>query len=56
MASMGKDTINFTLDGEDAKLIQRLKKVLLPTLGKVSNTAVVRMALRKMEQENKPNG
>lgn len=53
MAAMREKTINFTLDGDDAKLIQRLKKALLPTLGKVSNTAVVRMALRKMEQEQK---
>jgi hypothetical protein len=50
---MGKESINFTLEGEDAKLIDRLKKALLPTLGKVSSTAVVRMALRKMEQETK---
>lgn len=50
---MAKDSINFTLEGEDAKLVERLKKALLPTMGKVSSTAVVRMALRKMEQEQK---
>jgi hypothetical protein len=50
---MRKGTINFSLEGEDAKLVERIKKALLPTLGKVSNTAVVRMALRKMEQEQK---
>ena len=51
IADMGKGTINFTLDGEDVKLIERLKKSLLSTLGKVTSTAIVRMALRKMEQE-----
>jgi hypothetical protein len=50
---MGKETANFTLDGEDVKLIERLKKTLFPTMGKVSSTAVIRMALRKMEQEQK---
>ena len=50
---MGKESVNFTLSGEDVKLIERLKKSLLPTLGKVSSTAVIRMALRKMEQEQK---
>jgi hypothetical protein len=47
---MRKETVNFTLDGEDVKLIKRLKETLRPTHGKVSNTAVIRMALRKMEQ------
>jgi hypothetical protein len=52
VASMGKESINFTLQGEDMKLIERLKKALLPTHGKISSTAVVRMALRKMERPN----
>ena len=50
---MGKESTNFTLDGEDVKLIERLKKTLLPTHGKVSSTAVVRMGLRKLEQAQK---
>ena len=50
---MRKETTNITLSSEDAKLIERLKKTLQPTLGKVSNTAVVRVALRKMEAEQK---
>ena len=53
VTDMGKESINFTLDGEDVKLIERLKKTLQPTHGKVSNAAVVRMALRKMETEQK---
>lgn len=53
VTTMGKETANFTLDGEDVKLIERLKKTLFPTMGKVSSTAVIRMALRKMEQEQK---
>jgi hypothetical protein len=49
---MRKESVNFTLEGEDAKLIERLKKSLLPTMGKVSSAAVVRIALRKMEKSD----
>ena len=53
VSRMAKGTVNFTLDGEDVKLIEKLKKALIPTLGRVSSTAIIRMALRKMEQEQK---
>ena len=52
ITDMRKESVNFTLEGEDAKLIERLKKSLLPTMGKVSSAAVVRIALRKMEKSD----
>ena len=50
---MGKDSAWFSLKGDDAKLLENIKRQLIPTHGKVSNLAVIRMALRKMEQEHK---
>ena len=50
---MSKESAWFSLKGDDAKLLEKIKKQLLPTHGKVSNLAVIRMALRQMEQEHK---
>ena len=49
---MGKKA-NFTLDSDDLKLLEKLRKALVPTHGNISLTAVIRIALRKMEQEVK---
>lgn len=51
--TMAKQSVNVTLNGEDVRLIMALKKTLLATHGKVSSTAVIRIALRRMAQEQK---
>lgn len=48
---METNKINFTLDGEDLALLERLKKSLLKTHGKITSTAVIRMALRKLDSD-----
>jgi len=50
---MQKRTQNTTLSAEDVKLIDKLKRSLFATHGTVSTAALIRMALRKMEQEQK---
>jgi hypothetical protein len=49
---MAKETKNLTLQEEDIKLLLKLKKGLFATHGTLSNIAVVRMALRKLENSN----
>jgi hypothetical protein len=45
--------VNVQLNAEDYKMLEEIRETLLSTHGKVSSIAVVRMALRKMEQEQK---
>lgn len=46
---METNKINFTLDGEDVALLDRLKRSLLKTHGKISHTAIIRIALRNLD-------
>ena len=48
---MEPHSANFTLRDADVKLVERLKKLLEPTHGQLSNVAVVRMGLRALEQQ-----
>lgn len=50
-----KANISVTLGKEDGRLIERLKKDLVPTHGKISSATVVRIALRKMANESDGN-
>lgn len=43
----------FNIRGDDAKLLDKIKKKLIATHGKVSNIATIRMALRKLDQDLK---
>ena len=40
--------LSFAFTPDDMKILTGLKKVLAPTHGKLTNIAVIRMALRKM--------
>ena len=47
---MPKTTANFTLRGDDARLIDKLKRSMKPKFGEISSVAVIRIALRALER------
>lgn len=40
--------LSFQFSTEDEKVLEKIKKTLAPTHGKLTNIAVIRMALRKL--------
>ena len=46
LGSMAK--LSFTFSPEDVKVLEKIKKAMAPTHGKLTNIAVIRMALRKL--------
>jgi hypothetical protein len=52
---MATKSVSLKIYGDDLKLLEKIKRVLLSSDGKVSNTAVIRKALRALDQElNQP--
>lgn len=47
-ASIMAKKLSFQFNTEDEKVLEKLKKNLAPTHGKLTNIAVIRMALRKL--------
>ena len=43
--------MNITTEAADVALVKRLKKDMLPEIGKLTNTALVRIALRNLAEK-----
>ena len=55
LVNMAIKSVSLKIYDEDFRLLEKIKKTLLPIDGKISNTAVVRKALRALDQElNQP--